>query len=107
MVGPAKAPVLAHEPGFEMCGVDDRCESSGHWAWRRVIASGRRRLIQRLVRTHEIELRAELIKASLLATERAGCGAGGFLLQGPVHALVPSVLFGMAQLDEGSVPIVV
>ena len=97
MVGPSKAPVLAHEPRFEMCGVDDRCESSGHWAWRRVIASGRRRLIQRLVRTHEIALRAELIKASLLAAERAGCGAGGFLLFAP-EAAVP-----VAKLPEDPV----
>ena len=32
VVGPSKAPVLAHEPRFEMCGVDDRCESSGQYS---------------------------------------------------------------------------
>ena len=41
----------------------------------------------------------ELVEAFLLLQEVEGCGLGGFLLEGQVHALVATVLLRMARLD--------
>ena len=48
----------------------------------------------------DIELGSEPIEASLLASQCGGGGTRGFLLERLVHALVPSVLLGMAGRDE-------
>jgi hypothetical protein len=46
-----------------------------------------------------IEDADELIEAGLLLQEVPGRRLGGFLLQRQMHALMPTVLLGMARLD--------
>jgi len=52
-----------------------------------------------LVRPLLIEALDEAIEASLLLQEVLRCRARGLLLQRQVHALVPTVLLGIAWLD--------
>ena len=67
----------------------------------RGFVSGRRcLLVERFVGALDIELGSEPIEASLLASQCGGGRTRRFLLERLVHALVPSVLLGMAGLDE-------
>ena len=47
-----------------------------------------------------VELGFEAVEAAVLPGEGGGWGARGFLLQRPVHALVPAVLLRVPQFDE-------
>ena len=50
--------------------------------------------------SHFVELLAEVIEAALLAAQSCGRRPRGLLLEGLVHSLVSTVLFGMTGLDE-------
>src|SRR5580658_10658820 len=69
------------------------------WTRRRGVATVRSTHAQRLVRALLIELAAELIEAALLGAAVGRHRTHGFLLQGEMHAFVPSVLFRMCWLD--------
>src|SRR5213594_4751668 len=67
---------------------------------RRRSPDGRRRLLaEGFVRPLVVVLRAEALKAALLAAARAGGRPGRLGLQRAVHAFVGAVLFRMARLD--------
>ncbi len=51
---------------------------------------------QSLMRTLGIELFEEGVELALLLQQICSGGPGGFLFQGPVHALMPAVLLRMA-----------
>src|SRR5439155_1344790 len=67
---------------------------------RRRSPDGRRRLLaEGFVRPLVVVLRAEAVKAALLAATRVGRRPGRLGLQGAVHAFMGAVLFRMARLD--------
>ena len=93
-------PVATHEPLFEVRRILDGGQPGRQRSSRGFVSGRRCLLVERFVGALDIELGSEPIEASLLASQCGGGRTRRFLLERLVHALVPSVLLGMAGLDE-------
>ncbi len=97
---PADSAIATNIANLEAIGIDERGNLVGHLAWGRRVAGGRSLLIEGFVRTLVIELITEGIELALLCGQAARGRPGGFGFEGTVHALMASVLLGLAGLDE-------
>src|SRR5437868_2352325 len=85
---------LAHLPGF---GILDRRRMPWILAHRGLIPRRGCGLIESLMRTILVVLAPELIEAALLRAPVGGGGTRGGLLQGAMHAFMPSVLLRLSR----------
>lgn len=85
---------------LEVSGILGRLELVGELSIRGLIDGGGRLLAESLVRPDLVEIGSEGVEAPLLRGAVGGGREGGFRLEIPVHALVPTVLVRGSGLDE-------
>ena len=99
VAAPLDGPVGAH-PAHGVPGiVPGLVQAFGVRPRRGPVERRRRLLAKRLVGTVVVEVLAEAVEADLLLARTRGRRFGRLGLQGPMHALVPSVLLRLARLD--------
>ncbi len=99
VAAPLDGPVGAH-PAHGVPGiVPGLVQAFGVRPQRGPVERRRRLLAKRLVGTVVVEVLAEAVEAGLLPARARGRRLGSLGLQGPMHALVPPVLLGLAGLD--------